>query len=91
MTGQRQPKYEIEVFPKIDSYHWGLASSGTLSDETKAECTFWSVDVRFSAQEKAEIHAYYHGIPPSVEDRISLNQQIAAFFYGSVAAYNDKD
>jgi hypothetical protein len=91
MPDQKSPKYEIEVFPKINSYRWGLASNGPLSDEIKDECNFWSVSVRFSAQEKADIHAYYHGIPPSEEDRISLNQQIAAFFYGTVASKTDRD
>jgi hypothetical protein len=90
MLDRKPPKYEIEVFPKINSYRWGLESHGILSDEIKEECTSWSVDVRFSEQEKAEIHAYYHGIPPSDEDRITLNQQIAAFFYGTVAGRNDK-
>lgn len=82
-----QSKYEIEVFPKMDNWRWGLASSSSpLADDTKEKCAHWTVNLRFSSGEKETVHAYYHGDMPSEENLFSINKQIAEFFYGVVVA-----
>lgn len=68
--------YDIEVFPKIDRVRWGLASGGLLSEETKAQCVHWTLQVRFSSGEMGAIHAYFHGDPPSDDERFWINKQM---------------